>query len=421
MEVFLLGTLALLRPLFFIEIEGRLLGLNLFELAAIGLSALMIGAWLIRATVQKDVTFAPIDLVIVSFCLWCVCIYVVYIDQARIGEVAKLIIPLVTFTVARNVISTRHDYERLIFLMIVGFSVPIIASAAMIIGGQSVSYVNYWTGIPRYEGVYSGAHDLSHNTALMIMLIVLYVEMKRRQGSWRQLSKGRLLFFLGLAVAASICLYGARVRTPILGLLVFGSVILFFYSKKLLVLGLVALVSVGAIFADQLATRFFYDVSKVAAGEWEVEKLGSNRPNIWANNVQAFVGLPLDRQLAGVGVGNRQGSLQAEDDEVNVRNSHNDYLEVLIQTGIIGFVLFVAVQVLFFTSIRRMPPSDRYVLLALFAAVTVMNLASNSYVTRFGLAQMFYLALAIVGLRAGSEPRLHQSSPVLTKFSGAAR
>lgn len=410
MEGHLLSLLAFLRPLFFIEFEGRLLGLNVFELAAIGLSGLLVGALLIRSTVHKDLDLTAIDFFMLAFTFWCISIYLIYIDNADIGEVAKLVLPLLTYTVSRNVIVSRRMYERIIWAMLLGLSIPLVMSAGLIVMGKSISYVNYWTDVPRYEGVYAGAHDLSHNAVFALMLVGLYADMKRRHAAGTLLGKMHVAIFLLLTLAAMVCLYGARVRTPILGLLVFLGVVLFFYNKKLLIFGFIGMLVAGIVFFDKLAPRFFYDVSKVTAGEWEVEKLGSNRPNIWLGNIGAFADLPFDRQLAGVGVGNRVGVgvETIEKDEVEVRNSHNDYLEVLIQTGFIGFALFVTIQILLFNAIRRRPDGDRPVLLALFAAVTAMNLVSNSYVTRFGLAQMLYLVLAVVELR---KPPLYAANP----------
>lgn len=401
MEVFLLSLLALLRPMSFIEIDAQIVGLKLFEIAAIGLTGLLVGAWMIRATVHKDVGFSALDLLILAFVFWCVAAYIIYIDNGNIAELAKLILPLLTFTIARNLIRDRQTYETIIFLMIVGFVIPITASAVLSALGKGLTDVSYWTGIPRYGGVYSGDHNLGHNAAFVIMLMALYARLTTN-GNSVGLKVGKKALFLILGAAALYCLYAARVRTSLLGLLVFFAVYLAYTNKKVLVFGMVASAIVGAALAPKLVPHFFHDVAKVQAGEWDISKLGSNRPNIWMHNIEEYAALSLDQQLAGGGIGT-PGMEPMSDAPANFRDSHSDFLEVLVQTGLVGFGLFTTIWFMLFLSIYRLPIEERYIFLALFAAVTVMNLVSNSYVSRFGLGQMFYLALAYLGLQSRQE------------------
>ena len=114
-----------------------------------------------------------------------------------------------------------------------------------------------------------------------------------------------------------------------------------------------------------------------------------------------------DEWLAGVGIGHRT-HFEAND----VWNSHNDFLEVMIQTGIIGFVIFMVIQLLFLRQILRMRGQEKYLFLALFVAVSAMNFMSNSYVARFSVGQIYYMLMSYVGSIA--ERRAHkrlQASP----------
>lgn len=400
MDLFLLELLALLRPLFFIEVKAKIFGFNLFEAAAIGFSGFLFVAIMIRAAVSKDVSFSALDLFVLAFVGWSVCIYAIYADKADIKEVAKLIIPLLTYTVGRNLIPDKVTYQRVLLLMIIGFLPPMLLSAALISLGQSVTMVSYWTGEPRYSGVYSGAHNMSHNAALLIMLTVIYVVLGRTNGVVQKLGAGKMVLFTILLSTALYSLYAGRVRTTILGLAVFFGVYLFFRNKKLLFISAGGLIVIGIILSDILMPRFFYDVELVSEGRWEASKLGSNRPNIWQNKINDYLALPLDQKIAGIGIGNKLGINESpyHGDSDNYKNSHNDFLEVFIQTGPIGFVLFLTIWVLLLQSIRRLPADERHVMLAFFIAVSVMNFVSNSYVSRFGLAQMFYLAMTYVGL-----------------------
>ena len=58
---------------------------------------------------------------------------------------------------------------------------------------------------------------------------------------------------------------------------------------------------------------------------------------------------------------------------------HSDWLRVLTDTGLIGFALFAWLQILIFRAILRMRGTERHVFLAIFGAVNIMMLVSNSY------------------------------------------
>jgi len=399
MDAALLNLLAVLRPIFFIDSGSQLFGLKIFDVAAIGLSALLMFALSITMTLRKSVRFSPIDLFLLAFAFWCVAAYVIYPDKSILKELAKLILPPLTYVAAKNILVDRTAYQKMLTFLIIGFSVPVLLSGALIVMGQGVEYISYWTKIPRYRGVYSGAHNMAHNMALFLMLLIVYRTLLKQSVDRPQVSQAWIVFCAMLGSVALYCLYSGRVRTTIIGLLVFGAVYYYYVNRRILFAGAVLLTIVVPVLMPSVVIDLFYDVAKVVSGEWEVGKLGSNRINIWGQNIALYAELPLDRQIAGVGIGNKLdivGSVDEEFDVDNFRNSHNDYLEVLIQTGLVGFLLFVPVQVLLYQRVRRLVGHDRQVFLALFWAVFVMNFVSNSYVTRFGLAQMFYMVIAYV-------------------------
>ena len=75
---------------------------------------------------------------------------------------------------------------------------------------------------------------------------------------------------------------------------------------------------------------------------------------------------------------------------------HSGWLRVLLETGIIGFALFAWFQILILRAILRMRGRERYVFLALLAAVNTMMLVSNSYALRIQVSQLYYIILAFI-------------------------
>jgi len=401
-----LYLLALLQPVFFINVNLKLFGLEVFDAAAIGFSSILMLAFATRAALLKSIRLSPLDMLLVAFVVWCIAVYVIYIEKSFLKEVAKLTLPLLTYVMAKNILSDRAAYRRMLQFMIVGFTLPVLLSGTLTAMGQGVEHVSYWTKIPRYEGIYRGTHNMGHNMGLVVMLMVVYRTIIPEPASGMpRVSRVWMSFCVGLGGVALYCLFHARVRTTMLGLLAFMVVYLYYVNRKLLFVGAAVLAISVPILMPSVVANMFYDVAKVVSGEWEFGKLGSNRLNIWWRNIVRYGELPIDRQIGGVGIGNKTdlfkkldslGELSDDFEPDNFRNSHNDYLEMMIQTGLVGFLLFITVQILLYQRVRRLIGHDRYVFLALFWAVFVMNILSNSYVTRFGLAMMFYLVMTYV-------------------------
>ena len=113
-------------------------GLSIFELAAIFLALMLFATLIYKMALKEKFYFSSIDMLILLFTLWCVAIYVAYPGDADINDVAKLIIPLWTFTVAKNVIKSRSQFLNLILIILIGFSIPLMLSSALIITGNGL-------------------------------------------------------------------------------------------------------------------------------------------------------------------------------------------------------------------------------------------------------------------------------------------
>jgi hypothetical protein len=389
-ELFLLKLVALARPL----ISMRY-GEAFFAILGIGLFGILLGAVLMRAAMQKSLRLSPIDALILAFSTWVIARAVIYIDASYISQLTKLLIPLLSYIVAKNVIPDRVEYRRVIFWIIVGFSVPTILSAGQIASGipEAVDKVKYQTGIVRWQGVYSNPHNFGHSMTLLLMTSVLYVSLRGIHKDGRNGVSPRVEnVLLGvLAAIALFCLYKSAVRTAVLGLLIFLGLYGYLQNKKALLLGGAALAVVAVLSAPIWIPALLHEFAPDRrGGEPEMMKLGSGRPARWANDIALYAKLPIDQKLAGIGIGVRSTS---EDDEVG---GHSDWLRILWDTGIIGFVLFAWLQILILRAILRMHGRERYALLALFAAVNIMNAVSNSYIARIQVGQLYYIILAFI-------------------------
>lgn len=400
MEAALLYLSAFLRPIFFANVAGP----TLFELAAIGMFVALVAAFLSNAALRKSIRITTIDMLIGALSIWCITSYLIYLEYGKLREVARLLIPLFTFVVAKNVLQGEASFRRMLRFMLWGFALPIIVTSILILLGKGVeqigelSAVNYWTGTVRYEGIYFGAHTLAHNMTFYLMILAMYMTLVRASSERGSLPRTEVAGLLLVAALAVYSLLMSQVRTALVGIIVFGGVYLYFRSRKLFFAVAATGTVASMLSAPILIPVLFPDVVQIQRGEADIDELGSGRLRIWSGNLEYFARLPIDRQIAGVGLGNNEANPIGLD-------SHNDYLNLLLQAGVVGFILFAAIQVLLLRAIVQLPRKEKSVFLALFIAVALMNLLSNSYISRFGLGQMFYMIMAYVELRRRTEAR----------------
>lgn len=398
MEAFLLYLSAFLRPIFFANVAGP----TLFEIAAIGMFVVLAVMFLSNAALRKKIRITTIDLFIVLISFWCIATYVIYYEYGELREVARLLLPLFTYVVAKNVLRDDISYWRMVRYMLWGFALPVVVSAALILSGKGAeqigdgSIVNYWTGMVRWEGIYFGAHNMAHNMTFYLMIFVIYMTLGQSTSERGSSTVFETVVLTIVAVLAIYCLLVSQVRTALVGAILFTGAYLFYRNRKVFLVLSVACAAAAIIFAPVLISKYFPDVVQIERGEAGLDELGSGRLRIWGGNIEYFGNLPIDRQIAGVGLGNNEANVGGLD-------SHNDFLNLFIQTGIVGFLLFAAIQVLLLRYILHLPKKERFVYGALFFSVVLMNLLSNSYISRFGLGQMFYMIMAYVELNRRDE------------------
>lgn len=391
MEFLLIQLIAFFRPLASLDYaEGW------FDLAAIALFALAIAAFLMNSALRQQMSITATDLAIVAFVVWCLAAYVVYFDRANIRDVAKLLMPIVMFTVVKNIVRTPEQYRRMLLWMIAGFGIATVLSGIRIVAGIGIDYVNFWTELPRWRGAYANAHNLGHSMTLFIMLLVLYVGVNHNPMARRRAIQEQIVIaFLG--AFAVYCLYMSQVRSAIVGLVIFGLVYGLARSRKTLFMTGAAALVLGVALFPYWAPALLPDVLTGHHTGMDWSKLGSGRTDYWQRNVQLFANLPLDQKIAGVGIGNRVTPNLAK--EGDILDSHNDWLDMLMQTGLVGLLLFAFIQLMILRAILHIESKVRFFYLAMFAAVNVMMFISNSYAWRIQVAYPYYMLIAYAELR----------------------
>jgi O-antigen ligase len=360
-----------------------------------------------KAALSKSLRLSAIDGAIVAFTVWCLAISGIYYEGTKIAEVLKVLVPVLSYTLVKNIIPDQQAYRRLLFWIIIGFAVPTLVSTSLIAVGSATAldHVNYWTQVPRWKGAYTGAHSFGHSMTLFLITLVLFFTLRRTGETKNHAISTRLentLFGL-LGIVALYGLYMSQVRTAVLGFLTFISVFLYAVNKKVFLIGAATLVFVAIATSSYWLMAFNPELGAEERGvEVDVMDLGSGRPNLWLHDIRVFAERPIDAKLAGTGIGNRAGIGEAEGQVYG----HNDWLELLTQTGLIGLALFATLQILIFKKILRMEAKEKYAFLALFVAVNLMMFVSNSYVWRIQVGHLYYMMLAYIEIRQTLNPEV---------------
>ncbi len=402
MEPFLVKLLYLVRPLLGIKTDLSFAGLNSFEFFTIAFIAVLglVAAFTLLRKGGRQLTAVEIWMLLLI--IWCVVNYLFYFEVAVFKTLIKWVVPFFTYMVLRRAILNRDILIGNLELFMVVTAVPVVASALLIAVGKGVDEEVYWTGFVRYAGLYNGAHEMGHTMGFTIMLAGVYVAIVQHVDGHRRrvLSVRDYLPIVVLVLFCLYCIYFGQVRTVMLGIAVFAIVYLYFYTKiglaLLLILTLVSLTLYSAVYSE-----IFYDFVSAVENPKELDKAGSGRLTIWKYNLEIFNEAPFEQRMIGLGVGNWYGSrVGGTGGMPHIVNSHNDWLQTMIELGIVGLLIMIGLYLAVLRAILRIPTRERYALLALWCAVVVMNLASNSYISRPPIAQMMFMVLVYAELPA---------------------
>jgi O-antigen ligase len=174
--------------------------------------------------------------------------------------------------------------------------------------------------------------------------------------------------------------------------------------------GAIALLVVSGVFAVKYVPETIVDRLATTGTELEDAKFGG-RFKIWKAGLEAFTKRPID----GYGTSSfiliikpRMGS--------RAQVAHNSYLSLLVEQGLIGFVLYMGMFVAVFLAVLNLPALERRFALVLLAAAAL----SISPLTWEDSKAVWFILAALLGLAKAPvtwhgppvpQPRLQQARP----------
>lgn len=329
---------------------------------------------------------------------------------AESRDVIRAILPFLPFFLTKTIVRDERTTALLLKVLAYGYFIPIVVSIILIVLGKS-DYVVTGSLVQRQEGLSSGVHTQGHLMFFFSFLFGLYFLLGKR-------GKVERWFMLALLVGSLFCAYKTYTRTVMLGAVVFWLSHTFLWKRKLFFFLLTAVLLTSTLFFSEMqniATQ--QNAISLNRNAPDLDAASSGRLSIWKHNIELFLDLPLYTQLLGVGLGKELTNLPGKVDK-KWWGSHNDYMSLLITTGLIGVSLYLMIYSSIFYFLLRAPIESRYRLFGtvVLCSVMIMNFVSNSYIVRFQMAQLFWFLFGLLY----SEAFAHRSQePALNNDSGS--
>lgn len=289
--------------------------------------------------------------------------------------------------------SARERFMAILFWILILYCLDAICQWAFdynIYGYNPAS--NAWQN--RIRGVFGDRYDLSFFLATLSPMIFYYLfeKVEQRQKIYIYLTPFLLFIFL-----FTILLGGARSALISLAISIFLFIAYIIYQKKIknykyLGIGIILLAVALLLVAPQIdvITARYLDTIKQAEN---LNQLTTNRVNIW--NV-AWSEFP-NHWLTGVGVRGFNALYQSYPESYKifdqVNSPHLQGLEVLIETGLIGFIPYIFVCLYLLITFFRSNTMNPWMLIVLLAMMPI-NTYSSLYEGNWLPFVMISLAIA---------------------------
>lgn len=377
--IYVLVVFGFLRPITLIFEYVTVYTLSPFEIFGIVISyALLIPVILNFTKLRIDRT----TLLVIIFCLYCA---QSIIWGSKITDTARLILPFIMFFAARIFITDKKQIGIILIAMVIGYFMPLMLNMYDLISGQGLYRVNYWTGMERFEGSFTGPHAMAYAMLFFSFIFCLLIWIRQIN---RRLLKYGLFFFLFLSI---YCLYKSFTRTAMFGFSIFWLIYFWGGTKKRFFLVMLVCILIAAINIQKIENIFWQTGGKAQIGQHDLNAASSGRLTLWSHNLNVFLDSTTLQKLFGNGLGSeKRGSRPFK---AAIWASHNDYLSLLMTLGIIGLLIYLSLLTSLFWEIYRckLERGAKYLFAGIIISVAVMNFVSNAVIFRIELSQYFWL------------------------------
>jgi len=332
-------------------------------------------------------SFSTIDWDIVSITILSFCSYAILSLAwgSNFNSLVEILFPFIGYFTAKTFVK-EYSRVKLIFLaFVVGYFIPIIGSAILMLFKLSVSYEVYGSGALRQHGLYVGFHTAAHSMVLFSFLYASFLTFKHSTRTIFQYAV-HSVFLLSI-----YCLLNTYVRSAMLAFLLFWMVCLIRWKKRFFFLFLFVLIGMGIWQSSAIQTVFW------KADTWDrernIETASSGRTILWSHNLNLFKEMPFYKKILGSGLGTESKRVIGGEDEI--WSSHNDFIALLMTLGIIGLLFYLFIFTFLILDIILYSNNDgpQSIILAAIVASLFTSMVTNGYIFRIEASQTFWILM----------------------------
>jgi O-antigen ligase len=170
-------------------------------------------------------------------------------------------------------------------------------------------------------------------------------------------------------------------------LVIFWAISLWGYNRKYFSVALILSLVIGFLFFANLELIFF------KTPKFEINVATSGRLSLWEHNINFFLESDLNRKLMGHGLGVASSSVFGARHEIWA--SHNDYLQVLMALGTIGFVLYILIYSVLLKDVysANIDINKKFFYYGVIISIMAMNFASGVTLLQVGISQQLWMVM----------------------------
>ena len=315
-----------------------------------------------------------INILIIIFCF-----YVIFsaLWGSTYQNIIRVISPFVAFISVRTFADKESKIRVLFWAIFFSYILPITISSFLIFFESSIESVSYFTGLNRYQGVFYNAHALSHSMVFFSFItLFLYFD------SFSMKSIFKWMMFAVL-ILSYYNIYNSYVRNGYFAIILFWSTFTFLYNKKYWVFLILLIFFLVLVNYDQLSTVFWQ------TDELNIDHASSGRFTIWEHNINLFINQDIFKKICGWGLIKYEHVIGKKNFPAS---SHNDFLQLLMEVGIVGLVLYMSIIFFLIYDVLRIKNNNGLKNVYLSAIITFLfiSMVTNGWVFRIESGQLFW-------------------------------
>ncbi|SHH48496.1 O-antigen ligase family protein [Tepidibacter thalassicus] len=234
------------------------------------------------------------------------------------------------YFVAENTIKSYDSiYYAFVFMVFAGFLVSLYGIYQHFTLADTVQA---WVDTEMFEDIKSRVYSTLDNPNVLGEYLVLLIPMSIAL-FWESKKNSQRLIFIVTTITMIVCLVFTYSRGAWLGLMLALFIFVVFLDKRLILLGVVALLIMPFVLPPSIINRF------ASIGNIQ-DSSSAYRISIWLGSL----GIVKDYWISGIGMGTEVFKMIYSRYALSAAyalHSHNLYIQLLIEFGIVGFSLFI--------------------------------------------------------------------------------